>query len=29
LEDLVGSVGLEDSGVTFGELIKPADGELR
>jgi hypothetical protein len=24
-----GSVGLEDSGVTFDELIKPADGELR
>jgi hypothetical protein len=24
----VGGVGLEDSGVMFGELIEPADGEL-
>jgi hypothetical protein len=28
LEDLPGSVGLEGSGVTFEELIKPADGAL-
>jgi len=29
LEISAGSVGLEGSGVTFDELIKPADGELR
>jgi hypothetical protein len=28
LEDLPGSVGLEGSGVTFDELVKPADGAL-
>jgi hypothetical protein len=28
LEDLLRSVGLKGSGVTFNELIKPADGEL-
>jgi hypothetical protein len=28
MEDLPGGVGLEGSGVTFEELIKPADGAL-